>query len=207
MIKSPLFFALLAYTILFTFSCKVHQIELKQTNVNDNFLIGTWYMQKVHWKTQDTTYSIDNAQRGMFIFSDSTYSLMWTPIDRPRKPFEKLSNPTEKEMISGFKSIVFNAGKYIHTDSTVEATAYIAKVPGFEGGKQFYRYIIKNNRLTITMYDETYPNETKPSWSGKYVTIFILSKESDIYKNGAIETNESGSNIEIDTDLKVNNWN
>jgi len=39
MIKSPLFFALLAYTILFTFSCKVYQIELKQTQINDNSIM------------------------------------------------------------------------------------------------------------------------------------------------------------------------
>ena len=55
--------------------------------------------------------------------------------------------------------------------------ADIAKVPGFEDGKQFYRMNFDNNLLELVMYDETYPNGDKPEWYGKLKVKFILIKE------------------------------
>jgi hypothetical protein len=133
-------------------------------------------MQTIKWITKDTTYTIEKSQPGIFIFSKDHYSIMWSPIKKQRLPFKKLSNPTKDEIISRFKSIVFNAGSYSYTDSTVTSTAFVAKVPGFEGGKQFYRYKIVGEQMTITMFDETYPDGNKPKWSGKYSTQFILKK-------------------------------
>lgn len=139
-------------------------------------VIGSWSMQEVHWITKDTTYSIYHAQPGIFIFTPTSYSIMWTPDEQPRSPFKMLSQPTEKEMLDGFQSVVFNAGSYIWTDSTIISTAVIAKVPGFEGGTQHYRYQIGHDRLTLVMFDETYPDGSKPDWFGKYVTKFILQR-------------------------------
>ncbi len=143
---------------------------------SQNRLLGSWKLKKIHWITNDTMYSIPKAEPGIFFFTDSSYAIMWTPTDKPRKPFKILSKPTEEEIIAGFKSIVFNAGRYTFTDSTIVATALIAKVPGFEGGKQFYWYTIDKNHLNLTMYDETYPNGKKPEWFKKYVTTFVLTK-------------------------------
>ncbi len=143
---------------------------------NYNSLLGSWNVKEVHWKTKDTIYSITNAQPGIFFFTDSSYAIMWTPIDKPRKPFKTLSNPTDEELISGFRSVVFNAGNYTFTDTIITTTAFIAKVPGFEGGKQFYRYSIDGEKLRLTMYDETYPNGEKPKWFGKFVTEFVLNR-------------------------------
>jgi len=133
-------------------------------------------MLSIHWKTKDTTYSIHEAQPGMFIFTDATYSIMWTPTGEPRKAFVDLSKPTEGELMAGFRTLVFNAGSYNHTDSTATAIPMIAKVPGFEGGKQFYRYFIEEDTLHLTMFDETYPNGDKPEWYGKYVTEFVMER-------------------------------
>jgi len=144
--------------------------------VNHNPLLGSWKMKEVYFKTKDTVYSIKKAEPGVFFFTDSSYAIMWTPIDKPREPFKILAKPTDEETIAGFRSVVFNAGSYTFTDSTVTSTAFIAKVPGFEGGKQFYRYAIKGKQLSITMYDETYPDGKKPEWLGRYVTEFVLNK-------------------------------
>ena len=139
-------------------------------------LMGSWNVKEVHWKTADTTYSIHKTQPGIFMINESTYSIQWVPTFQPRKPFKVLSKPTDEEMKAGFRSVVFNAGTYELTDSTLTATAVIAKVPGFEGGKQFYRYTIEDNKLTLTMFDETYPDGGKPDWFGKFVTEFVMER-------------------------------
>ncbi len=127
------------------------------------------------------TYSINEAQPGIFIFTDDSYAISWTPTDTPRVPFKNLSKPTDEELIAGFRSIVFNAGNYSYTDSTAVAIPIIAKVPGFEGGKQFYRYRIDGSILHLTMYDETYPDGEKPGWFGRYVTEFVMEKKKSKY--------------------------
>lgn len=147
-----------------------------QEELNANPLLGAWEMKEINWKRVDTTFSIKKAQPGIFIMSSNRYSIIWTPIDKPRTPFQVLSNPTDDELKSGFRSIVFNAGSYVLTDSTITTTAFVAKVPGFEGGKQFYKYELEGDLLKLTMYDETYPDGTKPEWFGRYVTEFILSR-------------------------------
>ncbi len=108
----------------------------------ENLLKGSWKMKEIHWKTADTTYSIHEAEPGIFFFTDKSYAIMWAPSDKPRVPFKVLSKPTDEELMAGFRSVVFNAGSYVYADSTVTATAFIAKVPGFKEGKQFYRYHI-----------------------------------------------------------------
>lgn len=135
---------------------------------------GAWSMASVHWESADQTVSIDPAQPGLFLFVGGSYSIQWTPTEAPRVPFEVLSAPTDEETLAGFRSIVFNAGSYELSDSLLTATASVAKVPGFEGGQQFYRYAIDGNRLTLTMFDETYPDGSKPEWSGGWETRFEL---------------------------------
>lgn len=161
--------------ILSTFAC-TPQTESLKSEVEKNPIIGAWEMQSVEWITSDTTYTIKKAQPGLFTFTDNSYTIMWTPIEEKRTPFVNLSEPTKEEMIAGFQSVIFNGGSYVSTDSTVTTTAKIAKVPGFEGGKQFYDFNIENNILQLTMFDETYPDGKKPEWYGKFKTRFTLKK-------------------------------
>ncbi len=157
------------------FSCSFEPVHLEETPARDPVL-GAWSMQSVHWITADTTYKIEQAQPGLFLFTDSAYSIMWTPTSEPRIPFAVLSKPTDDEILQGFRSIVFNGGSYTKTDSTLISTAIVAKVPGFEGGIQLYRYVIDSGRMELTMYDEIYPDGSKPDWSGNFQTRFFLEK-------------------------------
>lgn len=166
--------ALFLFFVIGFSSCKPTQTCT--TECKKSALIGSWEMVEVHWKTKDTIYSIPKTQYGLFIFEKNRYSIMWTPIDTIRTPFINLSNPTDEEKMAGFSSVIFNGGTYTMTDSTVTATALIAKVPGFEGGKQFYRYTIEDNLLHLIFFDETYPNGQKPEWYGRYVTEFVMRK-------------------------------
>ncbi len=138
--------------------------------------MGSWEFKQIHWITPDTTYSIPESQPGLLLITPERYSIMWTPTQGPRQPFQNLSNPTDEELKLGFRSVVFNGGTYVKTDTTFTTTAFIAKVPGFEGGIQYYNYSIEGDQLTLTMFDETYPSGEKPEWFGKLETQFVLKK-------------------------------
>ena len=142
----------------------------------DNPLLGSWKLQSVRWISDERTAQIEQAQPGLFIFDEAHYSLMWSPKQTPRTPFVNLSKPTDEEILSGFRSIVFNAGSYQVSGTQVNATARVAKVPGFEGGQLHYNFHFDNDLLILTMYDETYPDGSKPDWSGKWQTEFTLVK-------------------------------
>ena len=141
-----------------------------------NDLIGAWHVQAINWVSADQTHRIDVAQPGMFIFSEDHYALMWSPSQTPRTPFQTLAKPTDQEMIQGFQSIVFNAGSYQIVDDEMVTQAYVAKVPGFEGGQQFFRFNLTGDQLLLIMYDEIYPDGSKPNWSGQWQTQFSLIK-------------------------------
>jgi len=173
--KQLIIFILLPNFIFFSISCSNNR-ENNSLLSENNPLIGEWEILEIHWKTKDTVYSIHKAQPGLLIISQNRYSIIWTPINEPRKPFEHLSKPTDNEILEGFRSIVFNAGTYQISDTNLITKAEIAKVPGFEGGRQFFSYMIENDMLSLTMYDETYPNGNKPEWSGNFQTEFIFKK-------------------------------
>jgi len=159
-------------SIFVLISCSETKLEQ-----NPNKLLGSWKMQEIHYIYKDTTYIGKPITYGTFLFAPKRYSLLYNPWTTPRKAFDTLSKPSDKEIIVAFKSIVFNSGSYVFTDSTVVTTADMAKVPGFEEGKQFYKYTIKDNNLDIMMFDETYPNGEKPAWFGKMKVKFIMKKE------------------------------
>ncbi|ELR72952.1 Ankyrin [Fulvivirga imtechensis AK7] len=140
-------------------------------------ILGSWRFKEIHYIYKDTTYSVRKAFPGMFMVTPQRYAIMYNPSDKLRQPFVNISQPTDEEMISAFQRIVFNTGKYELTDSLIITTADIARVPGFEGGRQFYRYIIDKNKLELRMVDEIYPNGSRPAWYGKLEILFILLKE------------------------------
>ena len=148
----------------------------KDSNNSRNSFQGSWNIEEVHWITPDTIYSISKAQPGIFMVSPKRYSIIWTPTYNPRTAFKKLAYPTDEEIISGFKSIVFNSGTYSLNDSTFNIQASIAKVPGFEGGKQTFTYKLDGNKLRLKMIDETYPNGDKPDWYDNLETLFLMSR-------------------------------
>ena len=160
---------IIVVVILYTYSCETK-------NPIDNQLLGSWNLEEVNWVSKDTTHILKRNKLGILLITDESYGIIWSPTQDDRIPFKKLSNPTDEEVLNGFSSIVFNAGTYIKTDSTMTSTSTIAKVPGFEGGKQFYNYELEGNLLTLIMYDEVYPNGEKPKWSGIWQTMFLFKK-------------------------------
>ena len=146
-------------------------------SITNNNINGAWSIEEIIWKSKDTTVQIVPKQKGIFLITQGHYGMSWSPIREKRTPFENLSNPTEEEIIKGFQSIVFNSGTYSIDKNVLTTTAQIAKVPGFEGGKQYYHITHTNNtQVKLTLFDETYPSGKKPQWLGKWETTFIMEK-------------------------------
>ena len=146
-------------------------------NKEENPLLGSWKVDQINWILADTTYVLDHVEFGRLLVSPSTYSIMYSPSDEPRTPFKSLSEPTSEEMVAAFQSMVFNSGTYELTDDLFTTTADLARVPGFEGGTQYYEYVVDGDELNFTMVDETYPDGSKPSWYSKMKVHFLLHRE------------------------------
>jgi Lipocalin-like domain len=174
-LKSTLVFQLLLFAFLAN-SVASNPTQPTASNPKEHAMLGSWELREIHWISPDQTRSVVPSQPGVLIVDPKRYAIMWTSTPTPRVPFKILASPTDEEMKAGFSSIAFNAGSYELTESTLTTTAQIAKVPGFEGGKQYFRYKIENGILTLSMFDEIYPDGKKPAWSGKLEVKFILKK-------------------------------
>lgn len=144
-----------------------------------NPLLGAWHLTGVEWLSTEGSSALTDVQPGLFVFTAGHYALMWSPINKPRTPFKVLSQPTDEEAIAGFKSVIFNGGSYQYTAGKLVTQAEVAKVPGFETGQQFFEVSAAADLLTLTFYDENYPDGSKPEWAGKWRTVFTLKKASD----------------------------
>ena len=169
-----------AYKLLKRFG-KEKAVNLIETNrmkqLREN-IKGSWKVRAIEYQYPDTTYVMDKEPFGRFLFSEENYSVTYHPMMERRIPFEKLSMPQNDEILKAFKSVVFNTGTYKIQDSIIKTTADMAKVPGFEGGEQFYKIDLSVGDLVLTMYDENYPNGDKPEWYGKLQIRFRLEKEN-----------------------------
>lgn len=140
-------------------------------------LTGSWKVQEIQYQYADTTYIVNDDDYGRFIFSDQHYALQYNPMMTKREAFKVLSKPDSEEIIKAFRSVVFNSGTYKIENNELHTKADIAKVPGFEGGQQFYKIELSKTSLELVMYDETYPNSNKPEWYGKLKIKFVLKRE------------------------------
>ncbi|MEQ9165474.1 MAG: ankyrin repeat domain-containing protein [Fulvivirga sp.] len=143
----------------------------------ENPLFGSWKMHEINYIYADTTYTAKMEYPGRLIVANNKYSIMYNPYGSNRKSAATLSRLTEEEMVYAFKTVVFNSGSYEISDSVFTTTVDIAKVAGFESGKQYYKIEFKEDELYLTMFDETYPDGKKPEWYGKLKILFKLKRE------------------------------
>lgn len=140
-------------------------------------LNGSWKMEQIAYHYPDTTYLIDTPAPGIFVVCPLRYVIQYHPSKNSRTPFADFTDPTCEELKAAFQGLVFNTGTFHFNDSMFIALPNIARVPGFEGARQVYRYQVSDKQLLLTLEDEQYPNGTRPEWVGKIRVQFTLSKE------------------------------
>ncbi|MCB0492389.1 MAG: ankyrin repeat domain-containing protein [Cyclobacteriaceae bacterium] len=151
--------------------------EMEHLDAKDNPLIGSWKINQIHYIYKDTTVVVDTVSQGRLTVTPNRYHIIYNPWLNPRVPFKVLSKPTDTEIKHAFQTLVFNTGTYSLNDTLFTTTSDIAKVPGFEGGMQYYSIEVDGDKLQLIMKDETYPNGEKPEWYQKLQILFKLNRE------------------------------
>lgn len=165
------------YTLAKAYGYKSVTALMDKIDIRTNPLLGSWQITKIEYIYTDTTYILEKPYPGRLLVTPRRYSIQYNPWLNERIPFKELSKPTDEEIKQAFQTIVFNTGKYEIKEDVFVTTADIAKVAGFEGGVQYYKFSLDGDNMTFTMFDETYPNGKKPEWFGKLQVKFSLSKE------------------------------
>lgn len=151
--------------------------EMEHLDAIDNPLIGSWKIDQIHYIYKDTTVVVEKVAQGRLTVTPNRYHIIYNPWINTRVPFKVLSKPTDAEIKHAFQTLVFNTGTYTLTDTLFTTTSDIAKVPGFEGGKQYYSLELEGDNLQLIMKDETYPSGEKPEWYQKLQILFKLTRE------------------------------
>ncbi|GAB4243646.1 MAG: hypothetical protein Tsb0034_21560 [Ekhidna sp.] len=154
-----------------------HTELLDLVEQKNNLLLGTWTIDQIHYIYPDTTISLNLDYKGRLMVGADHYSIMYNPYGSKRKSPASLSKMTEEEKLYSFQTMVFNSGSYTYSDTDFITTADMAKVAGFEGGVQYYRMGEEDGSMSLTMYDENYPDGQKPEWYQKVEVKFMLRKE------------------------------
>ena len=113
-------------------------------------LVGAWLITEMTTTTPDSTWTNDNPQPGLYVFTDRHFSLMLIPSSEPRALFP--DDPSAEERLAAYDNFVSDAGTYEFTDSVLTMHNIIAKVPNFMNGGAGgpYRYTLKGDSLLLT---------------------------------------------------------
>ena len=74
----------------------------------------------------------ESHQRGLYIFTEANYSIMYVSSDEPRVDWS--SPPTEAERLAAMSSIVANSGRYSMEGDQINFEAYMALAPNYMNG-------------------------------------------------------------------------
>jgi len=131
----------LAIGILFLTSCSNLQSV-------ENPLVGAWWIVETTTISPDSTWVNSSPQPGMYVFTESHFSLMLVQGSESRKHI--LPNPTDEERLAAFNPFIADAGTYVRTDSTIEANNLIAKWPDVMEYQLSYRYSLWGDSLRLS---------------------------------------------------------
>ena len=129
-------------------------------------LMGVWRVDEITLRTPTGDGTNPDPQPGLFIFTNDHYSITWIPRPEPRPTFATPWKPTDEEIMGAYSSILFNAGTYQLTGSTLRTRPIVSKVPDLSGGYADYHYRLEKNTLWLTMVDEYAADGTRAPWVG-----------------------------------------
>ncbi len=111
-----------------------------------NPLAGVWSMTAI---TADDGSMIEPSQSGLFIFTESHYSAVYSLGADPRPQAATAFAPTSDEMVAQYQTIIVNTGTYDVSGSTITFRPMVAKSAEFVGGSATMDFAIDGNTLTL----------------------------------------------------------
>ncbi len=129
-------------------------------------LVGAWRVDEITLQSPKGSGMNPDPQPGLFIFTDDHYSIAWIPRPDGRAAFATPWTPTPTEIESAYATVLFNAGTYELTDTTLTTRPVISKVPDLSGGHAIYEYRLERDTLWLTMVDEYAADGSQAPWVG-----------------------------------------
>lgn len=103
------------------------------------------------------TSADESNQRGAFMFTSSSYSMMYVRGDQPRALMSE--TPTDAEGLAAFGSITANMGRYSLEGDQITYEAYMANSPNYMDGwpenSQTATVVVDGDMLTWTAANGT----------------------------------------------------
>jgi hypothetical protein len=98
-----------------------------------NPLVGAWRVTEMTTTSPDSSFTISNPQPGLYLFTESHYSMMYVPAGEQRPLDEGDVSiigaliPTDAEKVASWETIIANSGSYEVSGSTLTTRPMVAK--------------------------------------------------------------------------------
>lgn len=109
-------------------------------------LQGVWSVVRVDLPDGS---AIDPAQPGLYIFTTSHYSAVYTPGAGPRVKSATSFVPTTDEMVAQYQTLIVDSGSYEINGSSFTLRPMIAKSPGVVGGYLTGTFSLSGDTLVL----------------------------------------------------------
>ncbi|UCF65120.1 MAG: lipocalin-like domain-containing protein [bacterium] len=154
MMKSAGILFISIFLVIVVWGCSMESIR--------ESLEGVWEIKGI--STVNGSISLPNRPiPSIFIFTQRHYSMVWVLSDNPDPFFSERWNPTDKEKIERYNSLVVNSGTYKLLGSHLTAFPVVARVPEFMGGRLVCEYKVEEDTLRLKLIDEySYDNVQAP---------------------------------------------
>ena len=134
-----------------------------------NELYGVWSL--VATDPGDGSPVVDPAQPGLYIFTESHYSAVFTFGGEPRVKSAISFQPTTEEMMAQYETIIVNTGAYEIAGGTVTFRPILAKSPGFVGGHQVSAFRVQGDTLFLSQDELVAVDGVSPTDFGGSLTL------------------------------------
>jgi hypothetical protein len=113
-------------TISFAAVLGVFALAPIPVHAQDSDILGRWIVTS--WTSPDGEVNSE-PQRGLFIFTEGNYSMLYVRGDEPRALWS--DDPTDAERLEGLGWMVSNAGRYSIDGDQLTYEAYVALNPNY----------------------------------------------------------------------------
>lgn len=141
-----------------------------------NPIAGSWTVARIEYISGTEHEWIDPAQPGLFLFTDTHYSMTWMPAGTRQPDYAQLWHPSDAEKVMSYNAIVCNAGQYELTGDILTTRVQVAKTPAFIGGLAKYQYLQNGDTLMLEIIDNVAHDGTRDVAYLTFRTIIHLQR-------------------------------
>jgi hypothetical protein len=150
---SPVAISLALVLAIFPVGCKLNQQPDNQVPPQ-NLLVGAWLITETPVKTPESTWTNENPQPGVYLFTERHFSNMLVP-NEARQLFD--SKTTDAEKLTAYTNFIADCGAYEVNGSVIVTHNIVAKWPNAmhpdrePGSGITYQFSFDGDSLLLTL--------------------------------------------------------